>query len=146
MPDYTGVPSAVFTIPELTRIGLDEAEAREQRLEFKIKTNDMSDWYSVERVGESHAAAKVLLEKGGVACLVRRRRHSGGLLARHAIPGDPEPITQLSQFSHLQSRCRKRPSAATETAVPCPHSPDLSAGTGGREAARFVFGHHRLQR
>jgi hypothetical protein len=26
-----------------------------------------------------------------------------------------------------------------------PTSPDLSAGTGGREAARFVFGHHRLQ-
>ena len=24
----------------------------------------MSDWYSVERVGETHAAAKVLLEKG----------------------------------------------------------------------------------
>jgi len=24
----------------------------------------MSDWYSVERVGETHAAAKVLIEKG----------------------------------------------------------------------------------
>ena len=63
-PDYTGVPSAVFTIPELTRVGVDEAEAREQGLEVEIKINDMSDWYSVERVGESHAAAKVLLEKG----------------------------------------------------------------------------------
>jgi glutathione reductase (NADPH) len=27
-PDYTGVPSAVFTIPALARVGLDEAEAR----------------------------------------------------------------------------------------------------------------------
>jgi glutathione reductase (NADPH) len=63
-PDYTGVPSAVFTIPELTRVGLDEESAREQGLEVEIKTNDMSDWYSVERVGEHYAAAKVLLEKG----------------------------------------------------------------------------------
>lgn len=62
--DYTGVPSAVFTIPELTRVGLLEAEARAQGLEVEVKLNDMRDWYSVERVGETHAAAKVLLEKG----------------------------------------------------------------------------------
>jgi glutathione reductase (NADPH) len=63
-PDYTGVPSVVFTIPELTRVGLNEAEAREQELDVEVKVADMSDWYSVERVGERHAAAKVLLEKG----------------------------------------------------------------------------------
>ena len=63
-PDYTGVPSAVFTIPELTKVGMDEAGARAQGLDVEVKTTDMSDWYSVERVGESHAAAKVLLEKG----------------------------------------------------------------------------------
>ena len=63
-PDYTGVPSVVFTIPELARVGVGEVEAREQGLEIEVKVNEMSDWYSVERVGESHAAAKVLLEKG----------------------------------------------------------------------------------
>jgi glutathione reductase (NADPH) len=62
-PDYTGVPSAVFTIPELTRVGLDEASAREQGLDVEVKGTDMSDWYSVERVGETHAAAKVLIER-----------------------------------------------------------------------------------
>ena len=62
-PDYTGVPSAVFTIPELTRVGLDEAQAHEQRLEVEVKATDVSDWYSIERVGEHHAAAKVLLQK-----------------------------------------------------------------------------------
>ena len=65
-PNHTGIPSVVFTIPEITRVGLDEAEAREQGLDVEVKTNDMSDWYSVMRVGESHAAAKVLLEKGTV--------------------------------------------------------------------------------
>jgi glutathione reductase (NADPH) len=63
-PDYTGVPSAVFTIPELARVGLLESEAREQGLDVDVKLTDMSDWYTVERVGETHAAAKVLVEKG----------------------------------------------------------------------------------
>jgi glutathione reductase (NADPH) len=63
-PDYIGVPSVVFTIPELTRVGLLETEAREQGLDVTCKFNDMSDWYSVERVGETHAAAKLLVENG----------------------------------------------------------------------------------
>jgi glutathione reductase (NADPH) len=63
-PDYTGVPSAVFTVPELARVGLLEAQAREQGLDVDVKFTDMSDWYTVERVGETHAAAKVLVEKG----------------------------------------------------------------------------------
>jgi hypothetical protein len=63
-PDYTGVPSAVFTIPELARVGLLEAEAREQGLDVDVRFTDMSDWYSIERVGERHAAAEVLVERG----------------------------------------------------------------------------------
>jgi glutathione reductase (NADPH) len=63
-PDYTGVPSAVFTIPELARVGLQEADAREQGLDVAVRFTDMSDWYTVEPVGETHAAAKVLVENG----------------------------------------------------------------------------------
>lgn len=33
-PDYTGVPSVVFTIPALARVGLSEEEARTQGLKF----------------------------------------------------------------------------------------------------------------
>ncbi|MGH9381687.1 MAG: dihydrolipoyl dehydrogenase family protein [Thermoanaerobaculia bacterium] len=63
-PDYTGIPSAVFTIPELARVGLSEAEAKAQGLEFSPKFSDMRRWYTVRRVGETHAAAKVLVEEG----------------------------------------------------------------------------------
>ena len=63
-PDYTGVPTAVFTIPELARVGLLEAEARVQGLDVDVRFTEMSDWYSIERVGERHAAAKVLVERG----------------------------------------------------------------------------------
>ena len=67
-PNYTGVPSAVFTIPELARVGLLETEARAQGLDIDVRFTDMSDWYSIERVGERHAAAKVLVERYEAAC------------------------------------------------------------------------------
>ncbi|MDX6749738.1 NAD(P)/FAD-dependent oxidoreductase [Geminicoccaceae bacterium 1502E] len=62
--DYTGVPSAVFTIPSLARVGLLESEAREQGLDVTCTFSDMRDWFSIRRTGETHAAAKVLVEKG----------------------------------------------------------------------------------
>ena len=57
-PDYAGVPSVVFTIPELTRVGLLETEARQQGLDFTCKFNEMSDWYSVERAGENSCCSQ----------------------------------------------------------------------------------------
>ena len=61
-PEYRGVPSAVFTIPELTRIGLTEAEAKDQGLDVRVRFTETSDWYSNLRVGETHAATKVLID------------------------------------------------------------------------------------
>jgi glutathione reductase (NADPH) len=63
-PDYTGVPSAVFTVPALARVGLLEDEAKERGLSFALKVNEMREWYSTRRVGVTHAAAKVLIEGG----------------------------------------------------------------------------------
>lgn len=63
-PDYTGIPSVVFAIPALARVGLLESEAQDQGLDFTPKLTDMSGWFTVRRVGESHAAAKTLIENG----------------------------------------------------------------------------------
>jgi glutathione reductase (NADPH) len=63
-PDYSGIPSVVFTIPALARVGLLESEAREQGLDFEAKFTDMSGWFTARRVGETHAAAKLLTEAG----------------------------------------------------------------------------------
>ena len=63
-PDYTGVPSVVFTIPELARVGLMEEEARE-RGEAVVSFTDTSGWFSQKRRGESHAAAKVITGSDG---------------------------------------------------------------------------------
>jgi glutathione reductase (NADPH) len=64
MPDYTGVPSVVFTIPPLARVGLDEEEARARGLHFQIHHEDTSGWYSSRRVALSHTGFKVLVEEG----------------------------------------------------------------------------------
>lgn len=62
--DYTGIPSVVFTLPALARVGLLESEAAEQGLDFAPKFTDMSGWFTARRVGETHAAAKTLVENG----------------------------------------------------------------------------------
>ena len=84
-PDYTGVPSAVFTVPELVRVGLTEADAAAQGFDFECKFSDMRDWFSVRRVGETHAAAKVLVENG-----------SGRILGVHIL--GPEASETINLF------------------------------------------------
>ena len=62
-PDYTGIPTAVFTIPELVRVGMLESEAIEKGIDLEVRYSDASGWFSNYRVGESTAAAKILIDK-----------------------------------------------------------------------------------
>ncbi|WP_153505723.1 dihydrolipoyl dehydrogenase family protein [Cumulibacter manganitolerans] len=64
VPDYAGVPTAVFTIPELARVGMLEQEARERGLDIDVRYHDTSGWYSNYRIGETTAAAKILVDRG----------------------------------------------------------------------------------
>lgn len=64
IPDYSGVPSVVFSIPELARVGMLESEAKEQDRDVRVQFTDTSNWYSNLRIGESFAAVKVLIDKG----------------------------------------------------------------------------------
>ncbi len=61
-PDYDGVPSTVFTIPELTRLGLLEQDARDRGLDIEVHHHDTSSWFSNYRVGETTAATKILVD------------------------------------------------------------------------------------
>ncbi len=63
-PDFTGVPTVVFSIPPLASVGLKEAEARGKGLDFKVKYEDTSGWYSSRRVNLQPSAYKVLIEEG----------------------------------------------------------------------------------
>jgi glutathione reductase (NADPH) len=62
--NYQGVPSVVFTIPQLAAVGLSERGAREQNLKFRVKTDMTPTWYSSRRVAETRSGYKVLVEEG----------------------------------------------------------------------------------
>ena len=86
--DYTGIPSAVFTLPPLTRVGLLEAEAKAQGLRFKVKHESVPGWYTARRVNEPCYGYKVLVEEG-----------SGRILGAHLIGPDASEVINLFAFA-----------------------------------------------
>lgn len=62
-PDYAGIPTAVFTVPEVARVGMLESEARDAGYDVDVRFTDTGDWYSNYRIGETSAAVKVLVDK-----------------------------------------------------------------------------------
>lgn len=64
-PDFTEIPSMVFSLPSLASVGLQEKAAREQGLKFKtLYEPDTSDWYFSRRINEPYSGFKVLVEEG----------------------------------------------------------------------------------
>ncbi len=63
VPGYAGVPTVVFTIPELARVGMLEQDARDQGIDVDVRYSDTSGWYSNYRIGETTAAAKILIDR-----------------------------------------------------------------------------------
>ena len=61
--DYAGIPTAVFSIPPLARVGLLEEEARQQNLAFSVKHQEVPHWYTARRVNEPCYAFKTLVEE-----------------------------------------------------------------------------------
>lgn len=62
-PNYLGVPSVAFTISPIAAVGLTEEQAREQGLNFRMKSRKASDWYTARRVAEPAYGFKVLIEE-----------------------------------------------------------------------------------
>jgi glutathione reductase (NADPH) len=62
-PNYLGVPSVAFTVPPIAAVGLNETQAKAQGLQFDMKSQKVSDWYTARRVAEPVYGYKVLIEK-----------------------------------------------------------------------------------
>jgi glutathione reductase (NADPH) len=78
------IPSTVFSIPPLARVGMMEEDARAAKLDFKSVLRDSSDWYSSRRVGEECSGSKLLVEDG-----------SGRILGAHLLGHDAEELINL---------------------------------------------------
>jgi glutathione reductase (NADPH) len=63
VPDYDGVPTVVYTIPELARVGLLESDASQADIDLDVRFRDTSGWFSNYRIGETTAATKVLIDR-----------------------------------------------------------------------------------
>jgi len=83
-PNYTGIPSVVFTTPPLARVGLTEEAARAQALHFTTHQEDTTGWYSSRRVALSRTGFKTLVEEG-----------TGRLLGAHVLGLHAEEVINL---------------------------------------------------
>ena len=62
-PDYTGIPSCVFTVPALASVGLSQASADANDNNLRVTINDVREWLSGRTFAESAAWAKVVTDK-----------------------------------------------------------------------------------
>jgi glutathione reductase (NADPH) len=61
--EYRSVPSVAFTVPPIAAVGLTEAEARDRQLNFRIKSEKASDWFTARQAAEPVYGFKVLVDE-----------------------------------------------------------------------------------
>jgi len=83
-PNYTGIPTVVFSIPPVASVGLRESEARERGLKFRVKKEITSTWYSSRRVAEKYSGYKVMVEEG-----------TDRILGAHLLGGEADEVINL---------------------------------------------------
>lgn len=82
--DYDATPSAVFTLPTLARVGLDEEQARVQGCGVKVRFERTDDWYSARRVQDRASAYKTITDS-----------ETGKLLGAHLLATGAEETINL---------------------------------------------------
>lgn len=85
--DYSVIPRATFTDPEVARVGLSETEAREQGIAFEVTRYGIDDLDRAIADGTAHGFVKVLTVPGkdkilGVTIV---GEHAGDLLAEYVL-------------------------------------------------------------
>jgi glutathione reductase (NADPH) len=65
IPDFSSIPSVVFSIPAIASVGTTEETAQKNGIAFEVKRSDMRSWRSARTYVEDVAFAKVLVERKG---------------------------------------------------------------------------------
>ena len=85
--DYSVIPWATFTEPEIGRVGLNETEAKQQGIAYEVTRYDISDLDRAIADSEAHGFVKVLTVPGkdrilGVTIV---GEHAGDLIAEYVL-------------------------------------------------------------
>jgi len=88
IPEYSYMPSAVYTVPAVATVGLTEAESNAAGKDYEAKTNDLSSWMSGRTYAETVAWSKVLVENG-----------TGKILGAHLAGHGAEEVIHIFAFA-----------------------------------------------
>lgn len=83
-PDYSGVPSVAFTIPRIARVGMNEEEARQSGLKYRVKCERASSWFTARQAAEPVYGYKTLVEEG-----------TGRMLGAHLVGPHADEVIHL---------------------------------------------------
>jgi len=83
--DYSVIPWATFTDPEVARVGLNETEARERGIAYEVTTWDIGELDRAIADGEAHGVVKVLTAPGSDRILgaTIASEHAGDLIIEY---------------------------------------------------------------
>ena len=85
--DYTLIPWATFTDPEVARVGLNEKDAKIQNILYEVTTYDIDDLDRAITDSEAHGFIKVLTvpNKDKILGVTIVGRHAGDLIAEYIL-------------------------------------------------------------
>ena len=85
--DYSVVPWATFTDPEVARVGLSETEAREQGVDVEVTTYGIDDLDRAIADSDAHGLVKVLTRRGSdrILGVTIAGPHAGELIAEYVL-------------------------------------------------------------
>ncbi|WP_296618563.1 NAD(P)/FAD-dependent oxidoreductase [Marivirga sp.] len=83
-PDYSAIPTVVFTSPAMASVGLSEKQASKKELDYIVKKNSVPEWFTAKRLNEKTYAFKTLIEKD-----------SGKILGAHLTGPHAEEVINL---------------------------------------------------
>jgi pyruvate/2-oxoglutarate dehydrogenase complex dihydrolipoamide dehydrogenase (E3) component/uncharacterized membrane protein YdjX (TVP38/TMEM64 family) len=83
--DYSVIPWATFTDPEVARVGLNETEAKERNIPYEVTTYGIDDLDRAIADGEAHGVVKVLTVPGKdkVLGVTIAGEHAGDLIVEY---------------------------------------------------------------
>jgi pyruvate/2-oxoglutarate dehydrogenase complex dihydrolipoamide dehydrogenase (E3) component len=85
--DYSVIPWATFTDPEVARVGLNETEAKEKKIPYEVSVYGIDDLDRAIADGEAEGRVKVLTQPGSdkILGVTIAGEHAGEILAEFVL-------------------------------------------------------------